>query len=99
MTERTPRPWDSRRASDGMDGKWIQAILHERRLSLLNADRKVTGKSARFIAAAPDMVKALEAAVEYFLSLPDLLDDLQLPVAEEVCAALTKARGGREWGS
>ena len=47
---------------------------------------------ARLIAAAPEMLEALETAAEYFVSFPDLLDDKQLPIAEGICAALAKAK-------
>lgn len=62
-------------------------------LQLAKKDFGTTTANAQLIAAAPEMLEALETAAEYFVSFPDLLDDKQLPIAEEIFAALVKARG------
>jgi hypothetical protein len=89
-SKHTPGPWKASRAfienaPDRLivtDGKWGSPAL-----AWLPAARDA---DAQLIAAAPDLLKALEVALEYLEANPD---DYSEPRAKAARAAIAKARG------
>ena len=88
MSKHTPGPWEAREHSDGShwfvdwDGGWT-------------AGDELSEANARLIAAAPDLLNALEESL-VVISFSDFHED-QVPAANEVMrrirAAIAKARG------
>ena len=89
MAERTPGPWQ---IMEGTDWVIISPEVSVAAVYTPRGDREVRQANAYFIAAAPDMEKALEMYIQ--------AEDSEIPSVEEFAwagdaarAALAKARG------
>ena len=88
MTEHTPGPWERSYDNDGNGGfsEWFNvgpAIVR------FHGDEKQAKANARLIAAAPDLLAALEVAYAALEGTTEEQDDAQ----DLALAALIKARG------
>ena len=85
-TEHTPGPWT---VTFGIDG----AVIHnEVTIAKVNIDAIAWKTNARLMAAAPELLKALEGALVAVRYLDDHEGAEEL--MNQVCKAIIKAKGG-----
>ena len=84
MTDRTQEPWHVR-------GDWSVVAIDDISVAICNPERPEAETNARFIAAAPDMEKALDGLLR--MCFEDLSGEESGAIVEVALAALAKARG------
>jgi len=89
-TKHTPGPWERQGIAIGSEtGSAFDAICY---LDILSRDREQREANARLIAAAPDLLAALEGMLARYASHESGQNDQNEPAAAR--AAIAKATGG-----
>ena len=101
MGERTPGPWEVRHRDSLIPSHMIMAPGKDTPIAIIRMmgpdtddyDESEEIANARFIAAAPDMEKALETAAYVLEHYLDYTQNDMAVMAEDARATLAKARG------
>lgn len=74
----------------GVNGEWVAAVILDHEAGL---PTKVQESNARLIAAAPELLEALEHLIETLDNISSSSVECWTPDAERARAAITKAKG------
>jgi hypothetical protein len=91
MSEHTPGPWEWEKDDLGI---WISAVAYPQPIAKMGTFEHFPQEAnARLIAAAPDMLTALQAASDLFTITDNIVDPDARDVMRMVRAVIAKAEG------
>lgn len=93
-TKHTPRPWEACDVGDysDYDGRCRVILGNDLRIAVVLGDHDESAANARLIAAAPDLLEALERCLNFIENTESEIGET-LPCGEYARAAIAKAKG------